>query len=182
MLKAKPEISHANIGCECSAQVIRSCIAGDSAEPGIVCRDRHSVLLVLSPPLLLSQVSLPGGDPANFESLARQATAARDQGKPEEAIRYYQQALQIHPDWQEGWWYVGTLLYDSNHFADAIPAFAKVVELIRSWDRRGAFGVSAPSRRGTIRQRSRILRRDTNSGQPKCRRLPKLLITILRCY
>ena len=86
-------------------------------------------LLVLSSQVLVSQVSLPGSDPANFASLARQATAAREQGKPDEAIRYYQQALQIHPEWEEGWWYAGTLLYDTNHFADAMPAFAKVVEL-----------------------------------------------------
>ena len=85
--------------------------------------------LVLSSPLLLSQASSPGTDPSSFESLAGQATAAREQGKPADAIRYYQQALQIRPDWEEGWWYSGTLLYDSNHFAEAKSAFAKVVEL-----------------------------------------------------
>jgi len=86
-------------------------------------------LLVISPPFLFSQTSSPLSEPASFESLARQATAAREQGNPAEAIRYYQQALQIHPEWEEGWWYVGTLLYDTNHFAEAISAFAKVVEL-----------------------------------------------------
>ena len=85
--------------------------------------------LVLSPQFLLSQTSPTGSEAASFESLSRQATAAREQGKPVEAIPFYQQALQIHPDWEEGWWYVGTLLYDSSHFADAMPAFAKVVEL-----------------------------------------------------
>jgi tetratricopeptide (TPR) repeat protein len=85
--------------------------------------------LVLSPPSLLSQASSPGSESSSFESLASQATAAREQGKPDDAIRYYQQALQIHPEWEEGWWYVGTLLYDGNHFSEAQPAFAKVVEL-----------------------------------------------------
>ncbi len=84
---------------------------------------------VLSPPSLLSQASSPGTESASFENLAGQATAAREQGKPEDAVRYYQKALQIHPEWEEGWWYVGTLLYDGNHFAEAQPAFAKVVEL-----------------------------------------------------
>lgn len=79
------------------------------------------IVFVLSPLLLLGQ--------ASFESLAREATAAREQGKIAEAVRDYQQALQIHPDWVEGWWYVGSMLYDSNHFAEAIPAFSKVVEL-----------------------------------------------------
>ena len=86
-------------------------------------------LLTLSSPLLFGQTSSSGQQPASFESLARQATAAREQGKSDEAIRNYQQALQIHPEWEEGWWYVGTLLYDSNHFAEAMSAFAKVVNL-----------------------------------------------------
>ena len=73
------------------------------------------------PPAMLGQVNAPDGS-ASFEDLARQATAAREQGKPGEAIQLYQQALQIHPDWEEGWWYVGTLLYDGNHFAEALPA------------------------------------------------------------
>jgi len=85
--------------------------------------------LLLSPHLLTGQINALGGVSSNFEELARQANAAREQGRPEEAIRYYQQALQVHPDWEEGWWYVGTLRYDGNHFADALPAFAKVVEL-----------------------------------------------------
>ena len=105
-------------------------------------------LLVLSAQVLVSQVSLPGSDPANFASLARQATAARDQGKPDEPIRYYQQALQIHPEWEEGWWYAGTLLYDTNHFADAMPAFAKVVELDPkmgpAWRKRGGHYLEDP--------------------------------------
>ena len=87
------------------------------------------VLLALSPRLLLSQVSSPEAAPASFEALAAQATAAREQGKADDAIRFYQQALQIHPEWEEGWWYAGTLLYDSNHFAEAQSAFGKVVEL-----------------------------------------------------
>lgn len=85
--------------------------------------------LVLSAPLLLSQAGSQGTESSNFESLASQATTARERDKPDAAIRFYQQALKIHPEWEEGWWYVGTLLYDGNHFAEAQPAFAKVVEL-----------------------------------------------------
>ena len=87
------------------------------------------VLRVLLPPSLLGQVSSSASAQGSFESLASQATSAREQGRPDEAIRYYQQALQIHSEWEEGWWYVGTLLYDSNHFAEAMPAFTKVTDL-----------------------------------------------------
>lgn len=87
------------------------------------------VLLIAIPQGSHCQINGPGGQSGNFETLARQATAAREQGRPDEAIRDYRQALQIHPDWEEGWWYLGTLLYDGNHFTEARPAFSKVAEL-----------------------------------------------------
>lgn len=68
-------------------------------------------------------------DPASFENLAAKAQAARDAGQPEEAVRNYRAALELRPSWDEGWWYLGTLLYDSDHFEEAIPAFRRVVEL-----------------------------------------------------
>ena len=90
-----------------------------------------SILLVVLalPQTAFSQINALGGASSDFESLARQATSAREQGNAGEAIRYYQQALQIHPEWEEGWWYVGTLLYDRNQFTEALPAFTKVTEL-----------------------------------------------------
>jgi tetratricopeptide (TPR) repeat protein len=87
------------------------------------------VLTIAFPQSLFSQINALGHPSSDFESLARQATSAREQGNAEEAIRYYQQALEIHPEWKEGWWYIGTLLYDRNQFADALPAFTKVTEL-----------------------------------------------------
>jgi tetratricopeptide (TPR) repeat protein len=67
--------------------------------------------------------------PANFEALAKSAAAAREAGKTEEAIREYQQAVDLRPDWVEGWWYLGTMRYDADQFAPAIPAFQKIVQL-----------------------------------------------------
>jgi len=67
--------------------------------------------------------------PSNFEAFAADAASARDAGRPEEAVRNYRAAVQLHPDWEEGWWYLGTLLYDGDHFGEAIPALDRVVEL-----------------------------------------------------
>jgi tetratricopeptide (TPR) repeat protein len=64
-----------------------------------------------------------------FEDLAKSATAAREAGKIEEALREYQRAVEIRTDWEEGWWYLGTLQYDADRFAEAIPALEKVVQL-----------------------------------------------------
>ena len=67
---------------------------------------------------------------ADFDALVKSATAAREAGKPDDAIRDYRHALEIHPSWDEGWWYLGTLLYDGDHFAEAIPAFQNLVQLL----------------------------------------------------
>src|ERR1041384_3675522 len=68
-------------------------------------------------------------EPETFESLAKSAAAARDSGRPGDAIRDYKQALGLRPQWSEGWWYLGTLQYDSDQYAEAILAFQKLVQL-----------------------------------------------------
>jgi tetratricopeptide (TPR) repeat protein len=72
---------------------------------------------------------VPAFGAATFDELARQASAARDADRVPEAIELYQQALQLKPDWPEGWFYLGTLFYDSDRYADAQPAFAQFVNL-----------------------------------------------------
>jgi tetratricopeptide (TPR) repeat protein len=66
---------------------------------------------------------------ANFETLAANAGSAREAGRTDEAIRNYRTAVELRPAWEEGWWYLGTLLYDTDHFEEAIPALRRVVEL-----------------------------------------------------
>ena len=67
--------------------------------------------------------------PIDFDSLSRSAAAARDSGRPADAIPLYRRALELKPDWAEGWWYLGVLLYDSDQFRDAISALQKVLAL-----------------------------------------------------
>jgi tetratricopeptide (TPR) repeat protein len=76
--------------------------------------------------------SLQNAAPANFEALAKSASAARDAGRADDAMRDYKRALELRPDWEEGWWYLGTLEYDGDHYAGAIPAFQKLVQLVPS--------------------------------------------------
>jgi tetratricopeptide (TPR) repeat protein len=66
---------------------------------------------------------------ANFEALAKSATAAREAGRTDDALRDYKRALEIRADWAEGWWYLGTMEYDQDRYAEAIPAFQKLVQL-----------------------------------------------------
>ena len=68
----------------------------------------------------------PAQDP--FADLAIRAQAALD-SKPEEAVRLYKQALAIHPQWPEGWLYMGGALYQLNRYAEATDALRKGVDL-----------------------------------------------------
>lgn len=68
------------------------------------------------------------GSAANFEELAAQAAAARGADRIPQAIELYEQALQLKPDWVEGWWYVGTLYYDSDRYPDGQRAFTEFVK------------------------------------------------------
>lgn len=56
---------------------------------------------------------------ANFERLSEAANVARIENHDDEAIRLYQQALKLQPAWQEGIWYLSTLLYQQDKFADS---------------------------------------------------------------
>src|SRR5262249_60271697 len=53
---------------------------------------------------------------------------AKEAGQLDEAIRYYRQALQIKPDWIEGRWALGTLLYDLDKYEEARDHFRRVVQ------------------------------------------------------
>jgi tetratricopeptide (TPR) repeat protein len=65
----------------------------------------------------------------SFQALAAAASAAREAGRADEAIRDYQRAAALRPDWAEGWWYLGTMQYDQDRYADAIPALKKLAAL-----------------------------------------------------
>src|SRR5436853_1404337 len=59
-----------------------------------------------------------------FEQVSAQATAAREGDRVEEAIGLYRRGVALRPDWTEGWWYLATLYYDADNYAEAARAFA----------------------------------------------------------
>ena len=63
-------------------------------------------------------------NPESFERLAERAQAAMDAERVPEAIRLYDRATRLRPDWPEGWWHLGTLLFDAGRFREARDAFA----------------------------------------------------------
>jgi len=71
----------------------------------------------------------PAKTQANFDQLKAQADEAREAGRLEDAIELYRKAVAAKPNWVEGWWYLATLLYDRDRYAEAVPAFKRVTAL-----------------------------------------------------
>ncbi len=60
--------------------------------------------------------------PGTPSTLQAQATAERDRGNLPQAIVLYRQALGENPQWLNGWWFLGNLLYRSDQYAQAREA------------------------------------------------------------
>ena len=81
---------------------------------------------------LLGVILALGGQaaaPLPFEELARKAAAARDKDQLDEAIRWYREGARLRPRWDEGLWYLATLLYEQDRFAEARDAFRRFLVL-----------------------------------------------------
>lgn len=59
----------------------------------------------------------------SFDRLANEARAAKADHRVDDAIRLYKQALRIKPSWDEGWWDLGMLNYELDHYQDGRDAF-----------------------------------------------------------
>lgn len=74
-----------------------------------------------------SQNTTPDDATQSFEQLAARAEAALAAEQVPEAIRLYRRATALRPNWSEGWWHLGTLLFDSGRFLEARDAFQQFV-------------------------------------------------------
>jgi len=87
-------------------------------------------LSFLSALLFLCSAACQQGEPvANFDQLAAQAAAARDQDRLDQAIALYKKALALRPEWADGWFSLGTIEYDGNQFEAAARDFERLVPL-----------------------------------------------------
>jgi tetratricopeptide (TPR) repeat protein len=71
----------------------------------------------------------PPLSPEEFEQLQQKADQAREAGQIPAALQYYGLLVNQKQDWAEGWWYLGTLLYETDQFQLAAVAFEKLVAL-----------------------------------------------------
>jgi tetratricopeptide (TPR) repeat protein len=81
-------------------------------------------VLLLKPAIITAQ-----DHTENFADVAASASSAREQGDVPHAIALYQEAVQLNPQWPDGWWYLGTLQYGTDAYAQAIDALSHYIEL-----------------------------------------------------
>jgi len=88
------------------------------------------LLLMLAP--FMPLVGLAQTRPSNatqFKSLAEQAARASSENHLDEAVALYTKALALRPRWTDGWWSLGTIEYDQDHYAKAARDFEKLIAL-----------------------------------------------------
>lgn len=73
--------------------------------------------------IAISMAASAATTPSRFETIAKQAETARTQDRIPDAIRLYREGTQLQPSWADGWWYLGSLLYDEDLFNEASSAF-----------------------------------------------------------
>jgi tetratricopeptide (TPR) repeat protein len=82
-------------------------------------------LALLLPVCASAQMSPPG-----FDDVVANATAARQRDDTRQAIELYREALQLKPNWPEGWWFLGSLQYGAESYAAARDALSHYLELV----------------------------------------------------
>lgn len=65
----------------------------------------------------------------SFEPVSREAERAREENRDDDAIRLYRAALTQRPQWDQGLWYLGTLLYEKEQYADALDVLRRFMTL-----------------------------------------------------
>ncbi|MFN0088347.1 MAG: tetratricopeptide repeat protein [Blastocatellia bacterium] len=77
------------------------------------------ICMLLAPPA----AAQPRPAAGEFERLSKQANAAREAERLDEAIALYLRALKLKPKWSEGWWYVGSMFYQRDQYREGRDAF-----------------------------------------------------------
>ena len=71
----------------------------------------------------------PAATSQQFEQAKTKANQAREAGNLDEAIDLYRKAISYSHKWDEGWWYLATLLYEKDQYPEAVKAFNNAAAL-----------------------------------------------------
>jgi len=78
---------------------------------------------------MMTHGTLAAGQSSALNRLEERAKKASEENRLDEAGRLYARALALRPRWAEGWWSLGTLEYDQDHYAEAAQAFQKLLRI-----------------------------------------------------
>jgi tetratricopeptide (TPR) repeat protein len=87
------------------------------------------LLLVAFALISVAVAEAPRSPAAPWAQFAARATAAREADHIDEAIALYTKALRLNPKWEEGWWFLGSLHYDRDHYRECEDAFKRFTSL-----------------------------------------------------
>lgn len=80
--------------------------------------------------LMAAQTGTKGTPPGRgFAQVSKEAAQAREANRIPEAVKLYRESVRIRPGWTEGWWYLGTLLYDGDRYGEALTPLRRFTEL-----------------------------------------------------
>lgn len=80
-------------------------------------------------PAVAPKPPAPAKNAASAQTLMDRATAARMAGRIDEAAAHYRQALRAKPDWAEGWFFLGSILYETESPLECTEAFGQFTKL-----------------------------------------------------
>lgn len=85
--------------------------------------------LLVSLFLLFAVAATGQKSPQTFNELATKAQQAYEANRPEEAAQLYARAVKLRPAWTEGWWALGMLNYERDHYSECRDALTRMVKL-----------------------------------------------------
>lgn len=119
--------------------------------------------------LAMAAVSWPQAR-VSFDQLAKQAAAARESDRDAEAIQLFKQALDLRPTWNEGLWYLGTLLYRQERYFEARDVLRRSAALepgmARAWALLGMSEYQTREYTRALAHLTRALTRGLDRGDP----------------
>jgi tetratricopeptide (TPR) repeat protein len=64
-----------------------------------------------------------------LERISKEGERAREEHRVDDAIALYKKGIALKPNWDEGWWYVGSLYYDLDQYEAARDAFRHLTNI-----------------------------------------------------
>ena len=79
--------------------------------------------------LFLTPLAIGQATPPTFDELSAKAQQAYEANEIEQAAQLYADAIKVRPDWSQGWWALGMIDYQRDHYPECRDELKRMVEL-----------------------------------------------------